>query len=595
MGASSAPTPNPSDPLTRRRPQSRPWLQIGNRSSRSRAAMEPSPRSTSTPRSIEPTRSTARGRLASATLRTALLAATAMIVASLSGCCASPPQIIQLIPNRGSVGVAADAAITVGFDRPVATGSIAGRFSVKPPMPSCDLAAAFSAGPDAACRVVWLGGDTGFTLLHPRALFAPHRTYTFTLAGGISDPNGVVNSVDHQWSITSGQAPLIRAVDPPDGSTGVPVDTPISVTFSTSMDAAATDAAIQLSPAVPGTRGVRNRLDTSRFVMLPGRTLESGVTYRLTIARTAADSHLQPLVAGATATFTTAGLSPGPHAVVLARGPGEGATTVLLSPLAPAQPGEPIATEAVLVAPRCERAGCGDAVMGGPLYTYGSAVLSPGGRWLAAVELDATVANPQPVLVVLDPATGSVLASFARSTLPSWSPDGATLAFSRAGAVSFFATSTRTLSSLPAGDPLVAPAIWSPLGEKLVLDVAGPAGTEHLELADSVVRARYAIPGVTGQSSDPVISPDGAQLAFLRSTPPAEGTWIAGGGTPPSAPRLLDPLLEPLGFTATGTLVAISRPIGGTSTLVLVSVAVEEQIPGGCGTPDATVRPLVVK
>src|ERR1700680_747369 len=379
MGASSAPTPNPSDPLTRRRPQSRPWLQIGNRSSRSRAAMEPSPRSTSTPRSIEPTRSTARGRLASAPLRTALLAATAMIVASLSGCCASPPQIIQLIPNRGSVGVAADAAITVGFDRPVATGSIAGRFSVKPPMPSCDLAAAFSAGPDAACRVVWLGGDTGFTLLHPRALFAPHRTYTFTLAGGISDPNGVVNSVDHQWSITSGQAPLIRAVDPPDGSTGVPVDTPISVTFSTSMDAAATDAAIQLSPAVPGTRGVRNRLDTSRFVMLPGRTLESGVTYRLTIARTAADSHLQPLVAGATATFTTAGLSPGPHAVVLARGPGEGATTVLLSPLAPAQPGEPIATEAVLVAPRCERAGCGDAVMGGPLYTYGSAVLSAGG------------------------------------------------------------------------------------------------------------------------------------------------------------------------------------------------------------------------
>src|ERR1700680_3987245 len=255
MGASSAPTPNPSDPLTRRRPQSRPWLQIGNRSSRSRAAMEPSPRSTSTPRSIEPTRSTARGRLASATLRTALLAATAMIVASLSGCFASPPQIIQLIPNRGSVGVAADAAITVGFDRPVATGSIAGRFSVKPPMPSCDLAAAFSAGPDAACRVVWLGGDTGFTLLHPRAIFAPNRTYTFTLAGGISDPNGVVNSVDHQWSITSGQAPLIRAVDPPDGSTGVPVDTPISVTFSTSMDAAATDAAIRLRPRGPRDGG----------------------------------------------------------------------------------------------------------------------------------------------------------------------------------------------------------------------------------------------------------------------------------------------------------------------------------------------------
>ena len=557
--------------------------------------MEPSPPSTSTPRSIAPTRSTARGRLASAILRTALLAAAAMVVASLSGCFASPPQIIQLIPNRGSLGVAADAPITVGFDRAVATGSVAGRFSVKPPIPSCDLATAFRAGTDAACRIVWLNGDTGFTLIHPRAIFAPNRTYTFTLAGGISDPNGVVNSVDHQWSVTTGQAPVIRAVDPADGTTNVPVDTPISVTFSTSMDAAATDAAIQLSPAVPGTRVVRNRLDTTRIVVLPGRTLESGVTYRLTIARTAADAHLQPLATGATATFTTAGLSPGTHAVVLARAPGEGATTVLLSPLAPAQPGEPISTEAVLVAPRCAlRAGCGEAVMGGPLYTYGSAVLSPGGRWLAVVELDATVASPQPVLLVLDPATGSVLASFARSTLPSWSPDGATLAFSRAGVVSFFATGSATLSSLPPGDPLVAPAVWSPLGEQLVLDVASPTDAEHLELADSVVLARYAIPGVTGQSSDPVISPDGAQLAFLRSTPPADGVWLAGVGTTPSAPRLLDPSLEPLGFIATGTLVAISRPVGGTPTLVLVSVAVDEQIPVRSGPPADALRTLLV-
>jgi hypothetical protein len=281
--------------------------------------------------------------------------------------------------------------------------------------------------------------------------------------------------------------------------------------------------------------------------------------------------------------------------VVLARAAGEGATTVLLAPLAPAQPGEPISTEAVLVAPRCEAsAGCGDATTGAPLYTYVAARLSPGGRWLAAVELDATVANPQPVLVVLDPATGSVLASFARSTLPSWSPDGSTLAFSRAGAVSFFATGTGTVSSLPAGDPLVAPPVWSPLGEQLVLDVAGPISGEHLELADSVVLARYAIPGLTGQSSSPVISPDGAQLAFLRSTPPAGGTWLAGVGTNPSGPRLLDPSLEPLGFTATGTLVAIGGLGGGTPTLVLVSVAVDEQIPVRSGPTVDALHTLVV-
>jgi len=503
-----------------------------------------------------------------------------MIAGSLAGCFASPPQIIQLIPGRGSVGVAADAAVTVEFDRPVAPGSVAGRFSVKPPIPSCDLAAAFDAGAQAPCRIVWLAGDTGFTLLHPRAILAPNRTYTFTLAGGISDPTGVVNSVDHQWSITTGQAPVIRTIDPADGSTGVPVDTPISVTFSTGMDAAATQAAIQLSPSVPGTRVVRNRLDTSRFAVLPGQPLESGVTYRLIVAATAADAHLQPLVAATTVRFTTGGgLSPGPHAVVLARAQGEQATSVLLSPLAPAEAGEPIATEAVLVAPRCApRTGCGDAPVGGPLYTYAAAALSPGGHWLAVVELDATVAAPQPVLVVLDPATGSVLASFARSSMPSWSPDGSTMAFSRAGVVSFFATGTGGVTSLPPGDPLVAPAIWSPRGEQLILDVAGATDGEHLELADSVVLARYAIPGLTGQSSGPVISPDGAQLAFVRPAPPAVGTWLAGIGRTPTPPRLLDPTLEPIGFSATGTLVGISTPVGGVPTLVTVSVAVDEQI-----------------
>ncbi|MGA7989474.1 MAG: Ig-like domain-containing protein [Candidatus Dormiibacterota bacterium] len=518
-----------------------------------------------------------------------------LIVASLSGCFASPPQIIQLTPSRGAVGVAADAPITVEFDRAVSTGSVVGRFSVNKPIPGCDLAAAFSAGPLAPCRIVWLDGDTEFTLLHPRAILAPNTSYRFTLAGGISDPSGVVNSVDHQWTITTGQAPVIRSIEPANGAIDVPVDTPIAVSFSTSMAVATTEDAIQLSPPVPGTRVVRNRSDTSRFVVLPGTTLESGVTYRLSIAATAADSHHQPLVAGQSVTFTTRGLSRGPHAVVLARAPDEGATTVLLSQLAPAQAGEPISTEALLVAPRCDlRLGCGAAPEGAPLYTYSAAVLSPGGLWVAVVEVDNTVVSAQPVLVVLNPATGTVLASFARSSMPSWSPDGATLAFSRAGSVAFFDTASQTVTSLPQGDPLVVPAVWSPLGEQLVLDVAGPTDVEHLELADSVVLARYAVPRVTGQASAPVISPDGAQLAFVRSAPPAQGTWLVGIGANPGAPRLLDQLLQPVGFTATGTLVGIRTPVAGSPTLVLVSVAGDEQIAIPTGPAPGLLNTVVV-
>ena len=491
--------------------------------------------------------------------------------------------------------MAADAPVTVEFDRQVVTASVKGRFSVSRPIHSCDLEAAFSAGPLAPCRIVWLSGDTGFTLLHPRAIFAPSTSYTFTLAGGISDPSGVVNSVDHRWSFTTGPAPAIRAPQPADGSKNVPVDTSISVSLSTAMAVDTTEAAITLDPPVPGTLVARNRRDPSRFVVLPGATLQAGVTYRLAVATTATDINHQPLVTGATSTFTTAGMSSGPHVVVLAGRPAEGASTVLVSPPAPAVAGDPISTEALLVAPRCPRqSGCGSAAFTAPLYTYFAAALSPGGGWLAVVELDATVNSASPVLLVIDPATGTVVTSFAASSLPSWSPDGSTLAFSRAGRVSFFNPTTGSLTRLPAGDPMVAPAVWSPLGEQLVLDVAGTSDFEHLELADSVVLARYPIPGVTGASSDPTISPDGAQLAFLRSAPGAQGAWITGIGATPTPPRLIDPLVQPVGFTSTGTLVGINRPPAGTPTLVLVSVAGDEQIPITSGPAPGSLGTVVV-
>src|ERR1700730_15495377 len=318
MATSSAHTTNPSDPSTRR-PRQWPRLPpIGSRSSRSRAATAPSRPSTSTPRSTARTSRPGRPRLASGARRTALWAAAGLMCASLSGCFSSPPQIIQLVPGRGAVGVAADAPVTVEFDRPVVTGSVKGRFTVNRSIPSCDLEAAFSADTLAPCRIVWLAGDTGVTLLHPQAIFAPSTSYTFTLAGGISDPSGVVNSVDHRWTITTGRAPVIRALQPPDGSRDVPVDAPISVSFSTAMAADATQAAITLDPAVPGTRVVRSPRDPSRFVVLPGATLQAGITYRLTVAATATDVNHQPLVAGAIAMFATAGMAPGPHGVVLA-------------------------------------------------------------------------------------------------------------------------------------------------------------------------------------------------------------------------------------------------------------------------------------
>ena len=126
---------------------------------------------------------------------------------------------------------------------------------------------------------------------------------------------------------------------------------------------------------------------------------------------------------------------------------------------------------------------------------------------------------------------------------------------------------------LPPGDPLLAPPVWEPRGELLVLDSGSSSGLAHLELADALVGARYPVPGLTGQNTGPVVSPDGTQLAVYRIGPTDTGVWLAGIGANANAPRLLDSDIQPFGWTDPGTLLAIAGSAAGHPTLVEVSVA----------------------
>jgi hypothetical protein len=486
------------------------------------------------------------------------------------------------------VGVPADSPIVVQFDRPLVPRSVIGRLTVAPSIPGCNLTAAFTADPSAGCRVVWLNGNQEFVVQHPGAILAPDTHYTFTLFGGFSDPTGAVNSVDHRWDMTTAVAPQVRGLSPIDGSTNVPVDAPLTVDFTQPMDAAATAEAIRLDPALPGTRVLRNARDPSRFIVLPGRLLTSGVTYRLTVGPTAADEHGQILAAPAVVRFTTAGLGPGGHGLVLAARQGEAASQVLITGLAPVEDGVPVSAEVALEAARCAGPNaCGVAAPGSPLYSYTSARLSGDGRWLAVVERDDTVSVPASTLLVIDAATGSTRAAIPDGSLPSWSPDGTTLAFARAGAVSLYRPSSGVFSTVPGGDPLVAPPSWA-TSELLVLSSETAGGVQHVELADVLVQARYPLPGVTGVAAAAVVSPDGSQLAVHRDGAGVTGTWLVSLGSA-APPRGLDANLTPVGFAGPATLVAIARGGGAATGLVRVSVAGDEQIPipqaAGSGSP----------
>jgi Bacterial Ig-like domain/WD40-like Beta Propeller Repeat len=493
---------------------------------------------------------------------------------SLTGCFAGPPQIVGLDPGRDAAGVQADAPISVQFDRAVTPASIAGRFTVAPAIRGCNVAAAFALGASGTCRVVWLAGNTEFVLQHPGAILEPARGYTFTLRGGFSDPDGAVNTVDHSWGIATAPAPQVRSATPGDGARDVPIDSPLAVSFSVPMAESTSIAAISLSPAVRDTRVVANSRDPSRFVVLPGQLLATNSTYRLSVSTTATDQHGQPLATPWTATFSTGELSANPHALVLARTRGEAASSVMITALAPAQAGEPAPAASLLQAPRCSTSnGCGTAAFGAPVYSYTSVALAPGGRWLAVGEHDETGFSTTGALVVVDPSTGATVATLPGGSLPSWSPDGSTLAYAQGPAVRLFNPDTGASTALPGGDPILAPPVWSPSGELLALDVGGRSSVEHIEFADAVVNARYPMPGLSGPTSTPVISPDGTVVAVYRSGGASPGTWLVGTGAEATAPRLLDPDLVPIGFSGSRTLIALSRPANGVPGLVRVSVA----------------------
>ncbi len=477
------------------------------------------------------------------------------------------------------MGVPADTPVVVQFDRPVVPQSLAGRVSVAPAIPGCDLSHALSAPLTTACRVVWTGGNTAFVIQHPKAIFAPLTRYRFTVLGGFTAPDGAVNSVDHGWDLTTGSAPEVRGIAPSDGTEAVPVDSVVTVNFSGGMATAATAAAIQLDPPVPGSRVERNSLDASRFVLFPGHLLDPNTRYRVVVSRAATDQHHQPLLSAAQVSFTTGLLSASGHAVVLAKRIGELPTRVLIAALAPAEAGVPVADAVALEAPRCHQAsGCGDAPDGQPLYSFASAVLSPGGRWLAAVERDATAPGNPHTLVVLDAARVTAVRAIPGGDMPAWSPDGATLAYASGKNVALYEPADDRIRTLPPGDPLVAPAVWGPQGELLALEVGPSASQPRVELADAKVAARYALPGVDGLTSDAAISPDGSQLALLRRGPSATGTWIASIGGATSAPRPLDAHLTPIGYAAGGTLLAVTQGPDGASSLVRVNVDSDDHL-----------------
>ena len=97
--------------------------------------------------------------------------------------------------------------------------------------------------------------------------------------------------------------PLVVAASPDSGTAGVPLDAPLSLTFSEGMEPRSTGEAVSLAPRVD----IRQRRWKGRQLHLVlEQPLRAGQTYTLFLGGTARDAHGNPLGSGRTIVFSTA-------------------------------------------------------------------------------------------------------------------------------------------------------------------------------------------------------------------------------------------------------------------------------------------------
>jgi hypothetical protein len=182
-------------------------------------------------------------------------------------------EVASTQPADKAIDVAADSPITVAFNRPIVplTG-VEGQGALPQPL---------AITPAVMGKGQWL--NTGIYQFTPETGLSASTTYTATIAAGLEDVSGAVLEQDYVFSF--------RTTDPtivswrPENNINVPIQSPISVTFSMPMDRASTEEAFSLQPENLGKVEGTFSWDQNDTVMSfkPARALEFGARYRAEI------------------------------------------------------------------------------------------------------------------------------------------------------------------------------------------------------------------------------------------------------------------------------------------------------------------------
>lgn len=389
-------------------------------------------------------------------------------------------------------------SIEVDFSEPVVHGTAQAAFEISPA-----VGGSFS----------WSGATMTFT---PASRLPLRTDFEVTIGPGITDRAGnETGGGTASFRFTTVGNPSVVEADPPDGAPGVPLDASIVIDFSTLMDTASVERALEIAPAIE----VRLRWSRERLTIVPVAPFDANRRYALTIGVGARDQAGTPLGGPYRLSFRTVSSGLEPTAIVPADGvAGVAVTTPIAIVFDRALDPDSARDELLTITPQV--AGSLDVVA-----SPGAAGLVDGSlrvlRFLPSGPLDANTTYEVSLGPGLVGADGAGLPAGLSWTFTTGSPT-ATLSnqvvflSDRAGIANLWAmnadgTNQRQLSAelSPVTEYDVAPD-----GRSLVL---GDGAAIVWQRADGSARNVLTDAGVV--EFDPAFAPDGGLLTFGRADP----------------------------------------------------------------------------
>ncbi|GAB4521584.1 MAG: hypothetical protein OHK0046_33170 [Anaerolineae bacterium] len=224
---------------------------------------------------FEPSAPYAAGSVYTLTVDTSLLAADGTALAepfTLDVNTRGALQVLEVLPEPDTAGIAPDAALTVIFSRPVV-----------PLVTVEDMAALpqpLTISPAVEGEGEWL--NTAIYTFTPARAWAPGTTYTVTVGAGLQAADGAMLDSAFSWQFTTQTGQVTERMPTGDG---VVLDPRIQMRFNVPVDQASLEANFFLRPAsessgtVPGTFEWAD--DSAGFMFTPSELLQlnTGYTY----------------------------------------------------------------------------------------------------------------------------------------------------------------------------------------------------------------------------------------------------------------------------------------------------------------------------